>query len=87
MSSISTNQLSQLKQQVNALSPANSAEVAATLGNIYGTLQAEGFTYAGWGKGVVEQNTISGISRSKRKSKRGQSHLCLSHLHFNLANY
>jgi hypothetical protein len=59
---IPTPQLQQLQQQINALSPSDSATVTTTLANVYGTLQDAGFAYAGWGKGVVEQNTIAGIS-------------------------
>lgn len=63
MPSISLTQLQQLRQQVLALSSADgTTAVTAALSSVYGTLQDAGFSYAGWGKGVVEQNTAAGIS-------------------------
>jgi hypothetical protein len=44
--SITTAQLQQLKQQIDALSPSNHAEAQATLSSVYGILQAR----IGWGK-------------------------------------
>ena len=63
MPSISLTQLQQLRQQVLALSSSDgTTAVTAALSSVYGTLQDAGFSYAGWGKGVVEQNTAAGIS-------------------------
>ena len=62
MPSVSVTQLQQLQQKVAALSPSDSSTVQSTLGEVYGTLQNAGFAYAGWAKGVVDQNTIAGIS-------------------------
>ncbi|MDY0013412.1 MAG: putative Ig domain-containing protein [Rhodocyclaceae bacterium] len=62
MPSVSVTQLQQLQQRVAGLSPSDSSTVKSTLGEVYGALQNAGFTYAGWAKGVVEQNTIAGIS-------------------------
>ena len=63
MPTISTQQLQQLGQTLNGLSPsAGSDTVNATLSNIYSTLQDAGFSYAGWANGVVNQNTVTGLA-------------------------
>lgn len=62
MTSISVAEVQQLQQQVATLSPSNSAQVESTLRSVYGSLQEAGFSYAGWARGVVEQNTVAGIS-------------------------